>query len=623
MVSSMRSRRWLLVVLVSLLLSAPAAAELTPEQTTELRPVVEKQVESPQKEVRRLAVLTLGEMLADKKEVKSFYIYLENPDTVIKEAAVLALAQRGDKKGLKALEAALKVEDASTLPASLSGLLQPLDADARRKILKSILKKPPSDAHRIAYVRFITEFGDAADFKLLEGVVKIKSPEARAGVIDTLKKKPRAEALVVARALTKAKDSATRVKNLELARVIDTTESRQVIVDALKDKEEPVKQAAEKHLIELHHPSVIPTLKARVVADPNDKDALKHLLAFDGVDLVAALKPLVAKENPKLEQADYNQIMGVIARSKSQEATELINARLKSSYTPDRVAATHAIRFTEDRVFTPIVNRLIFDGSPLVRAEAAQAFAALKDPASLETINKALNGNYSTTIKVDLLRAIGAIGDKSAAKYLQFHVMSQDTPIRIAAIDAIVSLKARDMTSAVELASGDGDAEIAWRATVGLFLIDPAVYAKPLTKAMPEAPEKAFFSTLDRLDDATRQKLIEQALRSRRRDIALKLIAAAAAKLSPDDLEVLRFAFDNSPIEQVRREVLTTLSRHTFAEDLDRFKKMSEHPNRPVRLMALSALLRYEPAKAQEVFTKASTDADPLIQTMGIYGLAR
>lgn len=608
-------------LIVLFLLPGVALAQLSKEEKQALAPKIEEGLNTSQKSVRRLSVLALG-AIADKKGLKELKSkYASDPDPVVQNAAFVALALRGQKAGTQGIQKALSDADLINLEALIGELLLPLDEKAQKKILSGLLKKPSSEEHRRAFLKYVARDGSADLFKLAEGVTKIKDEAARNEALRVLVMHPRPEALSIAKKALGSKSESTRAVALELARALKK-DGEDVLVKALDNKNEDVKAAAEKHLIAMRHRAIIPLLKARVEENPKDTASIEILLNYDGINLNETLTPLVDKENPSLDQKTYNQILGLIAVSKSDKAHALITAKLASTFPADREAASYAIGFTGDRMYSTALNELLFDGSSAVRRNAARSMGQIGDPAYIESLNKSFQGDSDPEVKLLAVQAMGRTGDPAVVNDLMFILTGGEKQYQIAALDALVEIKSLDAAPAIELLAQDPDPTLRWQAVVSLFLIDKVVYAERLKRAVTDAPEDAFFATLVDLPDDTRAQLEEEVLRSERASLALGIVRSAANQGRAGAAQ-LRQAAKLSPDKDVFNAAVKSLARYHMPEDLELFVTASKDSDREIRILGLQTLLYYPVADTEAVFKEAMEDDEPLIKAIGIYGLVK
>jgi HEAT repeat protein len=613
----------LLAVSIGLSLPPHTAAALTPEEVTALRTELETRITDAQKEVRRVAMWALGSFV-DAKELKEFskrFIAHEDPTT--KQAALVVLVRRGDKAATTELEKLINATEPKALDALFAEVLWPLGPTARRPMLDKLIKKPASPELRAALVRYLLKAGEGTELDLLSEAIKAKEAPARLLVIDEFLKQPSPALDPLLSALMAAKEPDLRLKTLDLARLLNTTEAQARLAAALSDPDEAIKKKAEALLLELKHPAVIPVLVERIKTDPKDAATLATLVALNPEGVSAALLPALEGENLPLEQPVYNAGMAAIARDKTPEGRALIEKKLGSLFEKDRVAATYAIGFTADRAFNPTLEKLLSDGSMSIRRQAALALAEMRDPSLLPVLTKAYAANQDVDLRVNLILAMQNTGDPAAIKQLQLQLMGGDAKIRRAAIDAVIGLKSPDGVKALTLVAADPDPALRWHIAKGIYLLDPAANDAGLKKAMLDAPEEGFLETLKDLTPEKRQELYESIVRSERATLALQIVEQAAKTRTPNDLALIRLAFDESPKDKVQQAAIQALSVSPLAPpDLGRFKKLVDHKDRAQRLFALQTLLRFDPGSADDVFLTATKDADPFIQVLGIYGLA-
>lgn len=600
-----------------------AAATAAEDERATLRATAEAGLTNEQRDVRHFSILALGALYGDK-ELKDFQKYAEDADPVVRNGALVALALRGDKKALGAIETSLgAVTVAADLDAALMTLVHPLPEGTRVEILKKILKKPANEELRLATVRYLVRHGSDEHLALIEGLDKLKDTAVRDAIVAALIASPRPASLRQAEALLGASDVSARRAAVELAAAIADHDAWQLVARALGDADETLRARAEELLIARRHPAALPVLQARLAENPKDFATIKLLLDFDGVSLVSELEPLVKAEHPSLAQEDYNQVLALIAASRTDSAKALVRTKLASSFEADRIAGAYAIGFTADTGFTAEATALLDDGSLEIRKAVAESLGRLRDSAALDAMGKKLStSSTERDVKLRLIRAMGEIGDARAATHLQFLIGDRDFELRLAAIDALAQVKAQDATRAIELVTNDADPVLRWRAVVALFRIDPVVYGERLKKAVKDAPEAAFFETLATLDADTRAKLEDEVLRSERASLALGLVREWAAQ-GRAGLPKLRTALDLSRDVDVTRAALEALAPFAEAEDQARIEAFLSDPERRIRLLAVRTLLTFDKTATEGVFRKQLAQDDPLFKAIGVYGLAR
>lgn len=621
----------LLACLLLFTLPATPAFSLPPEQTADALAALEKLILDPQKDVRRVSVWALGGFLFDGKDAKALPKELKafsdrfaaDPDPTTRLAALVTLARFNDKAAPAQLEKLINEADPKTFDATFAELISPLPPTARRALLDKINKKPASPELRAALIRSLLRAGADADLTVIDDALKTKDLAQRLLVVDELIKLPRPSLERLLPSLLSAKEPELRTKALDLAIALKTPDALNHVASALKDPDPAIATKAEAALTPLQHPALAPLLLDRLKANPKDLPTLTAFLALNPSGASSVLIPLLSDDSVSLDQPLYNAALAAVARDKTPEGAALIAQKLAQIFEKDRLAATYALGFTEDRAHLPTLEKLLSDGSLTIRRTAALSLAQLRDPSAIPLIARTLASNQDIELRVNLIHALALTKDPSISKHLQLYVMGGDPQIRRAAIDALISLNHPDALKPLSLISSDPNPTLRWHIIKGMYLIDPTAHADLLLKTMLDTPEDGFLDSLSDLPPATQLTLHQALIHSERTTLILPLLDQAASSRSPNDLALIRLAYDESPKDKAKLAAIQHLATPTpAAPDLPRFKQLFDHKDRAQRILALQTLLRFDPGSADDIFTKASSDADPLIQALGLYGLS-
>ncbi len=619
--------RILLLLAIALGLWAPAlwaqeqAFSLSEDTLATFRATLEANLSSEQGEVRRLAVLSLGALLATNDEVKAFKAYTKDVDPTIRYAAWVVLALRKDKEAEPAILKELASAEADRVDRAVAELITPLPPATQASLIDKALKKAPPPLQQALYA-YVISAQQPAFATLITAIANIKEPEQRTALIELCIKNPPPEALTLAQRLMAAKEAPQRLEGLRLANAIANYEALNLIAKGLDDSTPEVQNLAESLLEAQRHPALAPLLERRIQENPNDFESMKRLMRYDPPNLYAVLLPVVQRENPSIALADYKATMALIAAAQNAEAHRLISDKLASSYESDRVAATHALGFANHPEGNTRLERLINDGSIEVRRAAAESLGRLGSPSATPILAKALTTESDAQTLLRIVAAFGQTNDPEAVNHLQLLMIHNDKQVRRAAMVALGQLRAIQAASAIEIGAQDPDPEMRWVGAFALFNIDPTVYGERMRRLVGEVPEEAFFTTLEEIGPEMAIRLEDEAVRSNRGSITGRLLTRYATP--PRNLERVRFVFDHGGDRDTRMRAMEILAETPHPEDVQRFVKvLDDERDRRVRLIALRAILRLEKGLVHNTLLTQSDSDDPLFKAMAIYGLLK
>jgi cyclophilin family peptidyl-prolyl cis-trans isomerase/HEAT repeat protein len=196
-----------------------------------------------------------------------------------------------------------------------------------------------------------------------------------------------------------------------------------------------------------------------LIADPSAADAVGKMVAGI-VQSGGVAQPPTPVEEARVDTPAAAFRLGVFAlvrmKAYDQLAAAVIdpNGRPKTTWWP----VAFALQRIEDRRGLPALQALARDADPYTRAFAIKGLGALKDRTSVAMMLPLLT-SPDTGVQIEVIRALGKIGDASAAQPLLRLVQGQGVapPIRLEAVSALGAVRAPGVAEAMIDLLGDRD----------------------------------------------------------------------------------------------------------------------------------------------------------------------
>jgi len=179
-----------------------------------------------------------------------------------------------------------------------------------------------------------------------------------------------------------------------------------------------------------------------LIGDPADADAVGRMVA-QMVQSPALAQAPAEEDDVRRDTPSAAARLGIYALVRLKAYPQLASAVLDGSGQP-RVRwwpVAYALQRLEDARALPALLTLAKDQNPYTRAFAVKGLATLKDPAALPVLMPLLSSG-DRSVLVETVRALGRIGDRSAAEPLLRLVTdaATDPQVRLEAVGAIGSL---------------------------------------------------------------------------------------------------------------------------------------------------------------------------------------
>lgn len=426
-----------------------AARELLSLGKGRAEPLILRALEDTDLEVRLLAArAATSRRLPEATEL--LLAWLGERDPRARLAACEQAKVAPSPRAVPQLARALGDADAQVRGAAADALGAQGSPDAVAPLLGKL--DDPSPPARVQIVHALARLGDRRAVVPLVGKVQDSVPEVRQAVARGLGAlgDPRAvQALVIA--LRDVNDG-VRIEALGALGALRADAAVNAIASLLPSRGAAVRAAAFEALGRIASPAAITALVAQLGVGDDAAITLERttvrdaLVAAAGASTTeATLLPLL----PLLERASSPAIATsaavVLGELHSKTAERALHAALRRGTVP-LAAALRALAGCGTSASIPVVLEFVDDENPLARAEAIAAAALLLDPErpdgrAVEPLAAALRGGrLQPAERVAVVQLLGRTGAPRAAPVLLPMIDGKDTPLRVAALDALAAV---------------------------------------------------------------------------------------------------------------------------------------------------------------------------------------
>ena len=388
---------------------------------------------SESRDLRVLAASALGEA-GDSAAAPSLVASLDDADTNVVAAAADALGELGAVEALDDLARLTATDDLWLRTSAVVALGRLSDARAlsalRRVVEAGGLDRPVIEA--------LARIGDPEVLPILEIAHRTAPGEALLGAGEVLCAHPHVEA--PAWVVEAARDAQHELR-IRLVAQDDPATARllglvatSVALDTLLDLAGPPRrsEAALTGLLAAPPDARADAILERLMAaEPEDQAVLLSLLPpLVEERRIRPLVPLLGTDDPSVRAAAAE----ALARAPVERTMPLLAAEIdRGGVAPEVVRAMGGLG---DRACASLVP-LLRDGSPAVRAAAADALARCADPSVAADLKEALARETEASVRRALLLALGQVGRAEAVDTLAAAVDDPDPEVRVAAIEAL------------------------------------------------------------------------------------------------------------------------------------------------------------------------------------------
>ncbi len=400
----------------------------------------------------RIAACDVARALPNPRAIPQLARALGDSDAAVRAAAADAL-------GSQAAHGAVRQGQASD--DAVAPLLGKLD-DA----------SPPV---RIQIARALARLGDARAVVPLVGKVQDSVPDVRQAVARALGElgDPRASQALILQLRDNVTD--VRVEALGALGRLRAPDAVDAIAPLTIDRQPTLRLAAIAALGRIGTTQAVRALIAIMGAGDDaggglERTPVREALVSAGPAAIPELSNLLGGTPGTASAVSAAWVLGELHAS--NEAGAIVRA-MRRGVLP-AAAALHAFAGAGTRESVPIVLEFVGDASPLVRAEATRAAAALLEPSqpdgrAVEPLAAALrNAALSSVERASLVALLGRTGAPRAAPVLEGLVAAKDPALRLAAIDAIGTLGPAGVDNALLEKLSDSDAIVRLHAAVAL-----------------------------------------------------------------------------------------------------------------------------------------------------------
>jgi HEAT repeat protein len=324
----------------------------------------------------------------------------------------------------------------------------------------------------------------------------------------------------------------------------------------------------------------------------------------------AALRGLLGEESsPALKLAVYEVLANLGDRSMVRAAEEMaagtdVELRPVGVYYLGRIGG--AGRIAE-------MHGYLRDGIPEVRVAAARVLAWIASPVSVAPLRAALESEQRRAIRMELLRALTSIKDKSAYEALVFYTREPDEGVRARVVRALAESGDKAARNGLQSALRDQSKAVRVEAVRGFILSDPANAPSVFKRAVGWLPRGSLIAMTREFGDGF-DSYLELALVSSRiemREEALEALSLLPKRQADLLRKVLASADDDDLRVRVLRRLFALLGGAVAAD----IKSMALSSSTRVRIEAIRMLGKLTKDKeAKELLVQFLGDTDQRVR---------
>lgn len=415
-------------------------------------PLVLRAMNDPDVDVR-LAAARAAVALRVEGATESALPWLGEREPRLRVAACDVARDLPNPRAVPPLARALNDADPNVRSACADALGAQGSRDATEPLAGKLDDSAPSVRVRVASA--LANLGDPRAVVPLVGKIQDSVPEVRQSIVralGTLGDARASQALLLA-----LRDNAPEVKVEALGALgrMRTDEASPAIAPLASDRDPTVRQAALAALGRIGSPDAIRAL-VKLLGTMDDADggltgnAIRDALVTAGSRAEPELRAVLERPASSGAANSAAWILGELRATTSAKA--ILSALRRGVLRPE--SALHAFAHAGTSAEVPVVLEFLSDANPIVRSEALSATAALLDPRSpdgraVEPLVAALDAPQTTTDeRTRIAKLLGRTGARRAVPPLLGLLGHRDTPLRIAAVDAIGTLGAADPKNA-------------------------------------------------------------------------------------------------------------------------------------------------------------------------------
>ena len=611
------------IALLFLSFAGPASAEVSDELSKELKGYVDENLTEKNKAATRAPLPPPG-LIAEDEEQGKIAEYKTADELFLRISAGLALWQSGESEAKDFLIKQLTSET-NILPL-LRGQLSVLPDDREVELLEALIEKG-KPAHKKAIFRYLAgQWGEL--YGLLSDHLDTDDAKLRSMAHNAARYTVRKEMVdVVGSKLLTSEDGKLRKQGLELVMAASRWPGRadrvvEVLKKAVDSDDTTLARKAAVRLLELHDKSgverLVELLGSLEEAKPKKKIA-RALLAHD----VSPSPDKMTKLRKKAEDEELKQVFLELAVASGDDAMyQKIKKMFASTHFDKRVAAVKALGHSNEQGAIDLLGRALFEGNPDMRYHAAHSLRQIGSAEGLDPLKRALSQERDKRVKLEVVRAFGAVGTSEALKVLRFNSRTNDTELMSAMVAAVREAGIEEGAENLDLFFDARNLKIQWKAFVAALEVAPEK-AMARTDEAFRNPPSGFMSDLRSLSAEPFKKIVKH-LATHDNDRVRRKGIKAARRIGEPMLAFYReVAMDDEAPNDARRAFLTELAERKNVEDRPRFERLvrQEDSEQLVKLSAWT-LTEYASKGLEATFRGFLGKEDVGLRAIGGYGLA-
>lgn len=591
--SMMRAGTVVAALVCALMLTATASvsdAKIGKDLKEELQPKVEKGLESDDPLVKSYAILAAGQ-LGDRTLDKRLKPFLGSTNVQVRRAAIVALASRKDRDGLKALQQEI-VKAGGGAEILIGQLVSQFPEKTQVSVFKDWMTGRNTDPKvRKAAMSYVARFARGDVYNLMGAVTKARKTEDRKPYLDLLLANPRKAAAPWAKALLgNRRDADARLGGLKLAMAIGGAEVDPIIRSALKDSDARISAIALDYLAEAGDPSAGEFLIARLASGQDSLKTAKRVLELRlKVPYDVASKALSAAGDDKDAVQTFHAILGA---SQDPKAVETLAGLEGSTVVDERRLGIIGLSHTRSPKAAAILERTAFDGYRDVQILSIEGLGLLGFESSVDVLYKAFNNARSDKeVRTAAVTAMGLIKSPKAAQKLSFWIRDRDPQIKLLAVKGLANIGDKSAISMLStVIDNERDEALRFDAFMIVLKADADAALKRLSLVIQRPPED-YIDRFSELPSAQREVIFTTLLKSDKDKVRQDALDGLTL-MGESGLSLLRKATTDAFPKDVRDSAIDDLSRHNDPVDTNLFKRLAQAGTDDEKMMAIGWLIR-------------------------------
>ena len=609
--------------LLTLGISNGATAKISDDLAKELKGYVEKNIAEGNRAVKRASLLTWG-YFADEEQQKKIAEYKTADDLDVRVAAGLALWNAGAEDAetfvLKQLQGEANVYP--ILRDQLTVVADDQEVDVLRKLIEE--GKPPHQKATFRYLAaqsgplyaLLTDYLDSKDAKLRSMAFDAARYTARDAALDAVESK-----------LLDSGETAIAKQGLELAIAISHIAGRKdrsvaVLKKAVGHDDNAIAQKAAIRLLELHDKSGVDRLMEFLgsLEEVEERKAIAKALLDNDVSPPA---DRVKKLHKKAKDEELKQLLLELAVASGDSGMyKKVTKMFGSTHFDKRLAAAKALGHSNEDRAVSMLGKGLFEGNPDMRRSAARSLRQIANKRSLSFLKRAISQERNKDVKIEVVRALGAIGTPDALRILRFNSRTRDRDIKKAIIKAVRDAGHEDGAKTLNLFFSARDLEIQWKSFIAALDVAPKVAMERTEQAFRNPPD-GFMKDIGTLSLEKQKMMLEVLLKHENNRVRKRAIRSARRIGEPLFSLIRKFALSDDAPDDVRKAFLLTMAELKKDEDKPRFEKIvRETVSKELRRLAAWTLAEYATPDLEATFRGFLGRDDATLRAIGAYGLA-